>query len=167
MALPAAHLTRAASSPGRLRQAAHAWAGAGGLSEGQGGSLIPCVSENFFFLINLAHALHTSRSALLARPCPRPPSPPHTSVHGSEQAARDGGGRGPSGGGGAAHTWSATPVRLSHQASTPPPRPRPSVCTPGDGMEWFFWRKQSAVRGLGIRIQKLGIGAQLPVENTL
>ena len=25
------------------------------------------------------------------------------------------------------------------------------------GLEWFFWRKQSAVRGLGIRIQKLGL----------
>lgn len=35
------------------------------------------------------------------------------------------------------------------------------------GLEWFFWRKQSDVRGLGIRIQKLGIGAQLQVENTL
>lgn len=48
----------------------------------------------------------------------------------------------------------------------------PDLCPPAQafllvGLEWFFWRKQSAVRGLGIRIQKLGIGAQLPVENTL
>lgn len=69
-------------------------------------------------------------------------------------------GRGP-GQGAPAHTWSATPVRLSHQTSAP------AQAFLLVGLEWFFWRKQSAVRGLGIQIQKLGTGAQLPVENTL
>lgn len=48
----------------------------------------------------------------------------------------------------------------------------PDLCPPAQafllvGSDGSSGESQSAVRGLGIQIQKLGTGAQLPVENTL